>query len=265
MTLTKLAGAVVLVAVLGGCGGPAAGPSSSGSVQVRPAPGASGGSTALPTVATLRTYFNGVATSTLASYDRALAVAVPGSPAAGYVTYLRAAAQAVADSGDKQTLSYTSAEVDAGAFRFCTRGSSNQACYRFSDITGASGKVVDFSVNGKPVSTRVAVGASTPVRVSGVDARATFVAGFESSVGDNLFVAVHLEAGAHDVSGVRATYGTVPGNQSRSARMSGPATVGTGSAASYVFAFPAARLGGTLTLSLKDGAGATGTVALPVH
>jgi hypothetical protein len=122
---------------------------------------------------------------------------------------------------------------------------------------------VDFSVNGKPVGDRVAVGTGTPVRASGVNARAAFVAAFENTAGEDLFVAVRLEAGPRDLSGVRATYGA-SGSPSPSARMAGPKTVRAGDAASYVLAFRGARLGGTLTLTMRDDAGTAGTVVLGI-
>jgi hypothetical protein len=251
MKVGPLVAALSAVALLASCGGAPASPNDSGPVTVAPA---SPGATDLPSTATLHTYFDAIANATIASYDQALAVAAPGSPAAGFVTYLKAAAQAVVDSGQELEAADARAVVSDGGFGFCNGSGSSRACFRYTDITGADGKVVDFSVNGKPVADRVAVGRGTPVRLAAVDGTGTFVVAFESSKGDNLFVAVRLVAGNHDLGQVSATYRPPKAAPVDSARMSGPATVTAGRDGSYVFAFPHARLGGTLTLSVHDDA-----------
>jgi len=229
---------------------------------VRPASGASGDTSVLPSAATLRVYFNGVAEDTVSSLAKAQAAALPGSAAAGYVTYLGAAARAVTDSGSEATGPGASAEERNGGYRFCNGKDSAENCYRYTDITGADGKVVDFSVNGKPVGDRIAVGTGSPSPATGVDGRAQFVAAFEATASDDLFVAVRIEA-TGELSEVHATY-DVSGSPSPSSRMAGPRTVRAGATGSYVFAFPKAALGGTLTLTMRDGAGASGTVALTI-
>jgi hypothetical protein len=242
--LVALSAVAVLVA---GCGGSTPAPSGdAGPVQVAPA---SPGATELPSKATMRAYFDGVAKATLASYDRAVAAALPGSPAAGFVTYLRAAAQAVVDSGQELEADDATAVVKDGGYEFCNGSSSSRTCFRYSDITGDQGKVADFSVNGKPVADRVAVGAGTPVRLATVDATAAFVVAFESSAGDNLFVAVKVDSGNQALETVEAAYRPATGARVESARMSGPSKLAAGEAGSYVFAFPGARIGGTLTLT----------------
>jgi hypothetical protein len=261
MKATTLAGGLLLLAVTA-CGGPAA--TRSGSVTVLPDPSASASSTQLPGKATVHAYFDGVASGALSGYEDAKSDALPGSPADRYLTYLRAAAEAVRDSGTEVSPSGVSAEVDDGAYRFCNGSGSDQVCYRYTDITGAAGKVVDFSVNGRPVAERLAVGSGSPVPASGVDGAATFVAAFERTEGDELFVAVRVEAGAADLSGVEATYATASEAPAASTRMSGARAVAAGSAGNYVFAFADAHLGGTLSLALHGGGGSTGTVDLPI-
>jgi hypothetical protein len=261
MKIGPLVAALSAVAMLASCGGTPASPNDSGPVKVAPA---SPGATDLPSKATLHTYFDAVANASLSSYDKALEVAAPGSPAAGFVTYLRAAAQAVVDSGQELEAADARAVVKDGGFGFCNGSGASRTCFRYTDITGADGKVVDFSVNGKPVADRVAVGSGTPVRLAPVEGRAAFVVAFESSAGDNLFVAVRLQAGARDLDKVSATYRPPKGAPSQSARMSGPPTVKAGDDGSYVFAFPHARIGGTLTLSVRDPAANLAEVDLPV-
>lgn len=260
-----LAGVLVL-ATLAGCG--SGGSSGAGSVAVRPDPSATGSSTALPSAKTLQTYFDGIASGTVSGYDEAKAAAVPGSTADRYVTYLRAAAEAVLGGGHTPGNGDASAEVVSGAFRFCTDSGSGKVCYRYADITGADGKVADFSVNGRPVANRVVVGDGSSAPASGVDGGASLVAAFENTSGDDLFVAVRVRAGAHDLSGVRATYAATGGRPVQSSRMTGPDDLHAGAAGSYVFAFPGARLGGTLTLALHGvspaGPATQGTVVLAV-
>lgn len=262
----KVTGAVAallgLTLVAAGCAGTDGHPSDEGTAEVAPA--SPGADTDLPSRTTLRTYFDGVAKATLSSYDQALAAAVPGSPAAGFVTYLRAAAQAVVDSGQELEQADATAVVKDGGYEFCNGNGSARTCFRYSRITGAQGKVVDFSVNGKPVAGRVAVGSSTPVPLAAVGARAVFVVAFESSAGDNLFVAVRITAGSRDLDEVTATYRTAPGDVVDSARMSGPKQLGAGEIGSFVFAFPHARIGGALTLRAHGGAAISAEADLPV-
>jgi hypothetical protein len=262
----RLLAAVVLLATLAGCG--SGGSSGAGSVAVQPDPSATGSTTALPSAKTLQTYFDGVASGTVSGYDDAKAAAVPGSTADRYVTYLRAAAEAVLGGGHTPGNGDASADVVSGAFRFCTDSGSGKVCYRYTDITGAEGKVADFSVNGRPVADRV-VGGGSPVPASGVDGGASLVAAFENTSGDDLFVAVRVRAAAHDLSGVQATYAAAGGRPVQSSRMTGPDDVHAGAVGSYVFAFPGARLGGTLTLALHGGSpggpATQGTVVLAVR
>lgn len=262
MKVTTVLGAVLGLTLLAGCGGTDAQPTDEGSVAVAPA--SPGVTSDLPSRTTLRTYFDGVAKATVSSYDKALRAALPGSPAAGFVTYLRAAAQAVVDGGEKVDAADATAVVKDGGYEFCNGSGSSRACFHYTDITGADGKVVDFSVNGKPVAGRVAVGSGTPVRLVGVDGQAAFVVAFESSAGDNLFVALRIEAGSHGVDEVTATYRTPESDPTDSARMSGPSRLSAGETGSYVFAFPHARIGGTLTLTVHDDAASIAGVELPV-
>jgi hypothetical protein len=268
MKVTTVA-AALLLATLAGCGGAGDGSDGDGTVTVLPDPSATGSSIALPSKTTLRTYFDGVAAGTLSGYDDAKAAALPGSSADRYVTYLRAAAEAVVGAGHTPGNGETSAEVDDGAFRFCTDSGAGKVCYRYADITGADGKVADFSVNGRPVADRVVVGDGASVPARGVDGGGSLVAAFENTSGDDLFVAVRVRAGASDLSGVEARYASAGASPAQSSRMSGPDKVGAGDVGSYVFAFPDARLGGTLTLTLHDdaasGTPAEGTAVLDVR
>jgi hypothetical protein len=253
--------AVVSLAVLAGCGTPAS-PNDSGPVKVAPA---SRGASDLPSKATLHTYFDAIANATVSSYDKALKVAAPGSPAAGFVIYLRAAADAVVDSGQEVDAANARALVKDGGFWFCNGSGSSRTCFRYTDITGADGKVVDFSVNGKPIADRVAVGSGTPAQLLSVDATARMVVAFESSAGDNLFVALEVKSGGQALDRVEASYTNADGSRVESARMSGPARLVAGETGSYVFAYPRAHIGGTLTLRLHGEAGAFADVDLPVR
>jgi hypothetical protein len=261
MKVGPLVVTLAAVAALASCGGTSGSPNDSGPVNVAPAsPGASG----LPSKATLHTYFDAIANATVPSYEKALAVAAPGSPAAGFVTYLRAAAQAVLDSGQELEAAGARAVVRDGGFWFCSGSGTSRTCFRYTDITGADGKVVDFSVNGKPVADRVAVGSGTPVRLAPADARATFVVAFESSAGDNLFIAVRVTAGGQGIDEVTATYRASQGAAVDSARMSGPAHLAAGQTGSYVFAFPKEHIGGTLALVARGTGAGVAKVELPI-
>jgi hypothetical protein len=204
-----------------------------------------------PADAALRTYFDGVATQTLDSLRAALGSARPGSPAAAYVSWLLASAQAAADSGHAADPAPRSAERTADGFTFRTGSGDAEARFDCTRITVAGDTVADFEVNGKPISGRLAVGDQGLVAVDGADATAVFVAAIEPTESDELLVAVRITSGAEiALEAVGASYGSAGGSASPSTDRLCPAVLDAGSTATCLFAFAGASVGGTLTLSL---------------
>jgi hypothetical protein len=265
---TKLGGVLLLLTLLAACGGPDVKPASGESAQVAdqsPSTSASPTSEAeadLPSEGTLRKYFDGVSTYTIDSLQEAIQVAQPGSPAAAYATYIQGSIQAVVDGGESYDDSKRTAQKTDDGYRFCEGSGSDETCYEYTDITGADGKVSNFSVNQRPLTNRLAVGNGKPVALTGLDATATFIAAFEASTGSRLFVVVSVKAGTAGIAHVSAKYRS-PQGQSESSDQSGPDDLDADSLANYVFAFPDAKIGGTVTLEVDDqDFNHTGTVEL---
>jgi len=270
MKFAKLGGVLLLLTLLAACGGTDVKPASGESAQVADqSPSASASTTSeaeadLPSEGTLRTYFDGVSTYTIDSLQEAIQVAQPGSPAAAYATYIQGSIQAVVDGGESYDDSKRTVQKTDDGYKFCEGSGSDETCYEYTDITGADGKVSNFSVNQRPLANRLTVGNGKPVALNGLDATATFIAAFEASTGSRLFVVVSVKSGTTaGIANVSAKYRSSQGRQSESSDQSGPDDLDADSSANYVFAFPDAKIGGTVTLEVDDqDFNHTGTVAL---
>ena len=138
-------------------------------------------------------------------------------------------------------------------YEYCEGTGSDQACFTYTDIKGAGGKVSNFSVNGKPIANRPTVGNGKLINAKGLDVQASFIAAFEASSGDTLIVVVSLKTGkSTPISGMEASYRSPEGRQSNSSYMEGPFDLGADSLANYSFSFPSAGLGGDFTISMYD-------------
>ena len=244
MKLTRLGGALLPIVLLAGCG--SADTSS-------PADSA-------------QAYFDGIATQTVGSLAAAAGAAKPGSPASEYATYLRASTRAAVGAGQPVDQAEQTADRTSDGFRFCQGSGSSKVCFEFTDITRAGGKVSDFSVNGEPIADRLAIGTDEAVRFKDLDASATFVAAYETTASDNLLVVVRISTGAGvGLDSVAASYQGTGAAPTPSAKSFGPDTVDPGSSADYLFAFPKAKVGGTVTLTAPNQGGRTPTVVLDVR
>src|SRR4051812_11235875 len=154
-----------------------------------------GGADAPPSDPALQTYFDGIATQTVASLRGAAAAAAPGSPAAAYATYLEASSQAASDGGHPVAPGKQVAERTSRGYEFCQGSGSQKTCYEYTGITRDGGKVSDFSVNKHPITDRLALGSGRSVAFRGLHAHATFIAAYETTASDNLLVAVRIKAG----------------------------------------------------------------------
>jgi len=216
---------------------------------------------------TTQAYFDGIATQTVTSLRSALALAAPGSPAAAYATYLQASSQAASDGGHPVSQRAQVADRTPQGYRFCQASGSAKTCFDYTRITRTDGKVASFTVNGKPIGDRLAVGSAAPVTFRGLDAHATFLAAYETTASDNLLVAVRISSGPSvRLGAVEASYRSGQGGPVPSAQAFGPDTLGAGSSANYLFAFPKAPLGGRLVVTTADAASGTrGVVTLAVR
>lgn len=244
MTLTRLAGMVLPVLLLAGCGGSDGGTS--------------------PADKALRTYFDDIATQTVPSLRDAVQHAAPGSPAAAYATYLQVSTQAAKDGGQPIDPKRKTADRTAAGFRFCQGSETDHVCYDFAKIARTHGLVSDFSVNGKPISGRLAVGNGGQLPFAGVDAKAAFVAAYRTTATGKLFVVVRITTGGGTTLGrVDASYRSPSHAESASTTTLGRPRLAPGSSGYFLFAFPGATVGGTITVS-ASGNGHRGSVALDI-
>ena len=88
--------------------------------------------------------------------------------------------------------------------------------------------------------------------MEGSGASVTYIAAFESTSSGSLFIVVSVKAGPQGISYVDATYRSTQGRQSDSSDQEGPNDLGAGALANYDFAFPGAKIGGTVTLKILD-------------
>jgi hypothetical protein len=223
------------------------------------------GSDPEPTPATsgAQGYFDGVATQSVESLQRSIDTAQPGSPAAAYATYLQASAQAALDGGAAPSEHVFTAKHTSTGYRFCQGDGSDRTCFDYTHVEVVGGKVVSFSVNDKPIAPRVTAGSGEVARFKGVDATASFVASYDTTSSDLVFVVVRVTAGAGPVGKIGATYRSPGGTSASSTMAYGPGRLAAGSSANYAFSFAHTDVGGTVTLTAPAVAQtAPGTVSL---
>lgn len=209
--------------------------------------------TDLPDSDTVKQYAEGINADTIEGYDKALSAALPGSPAAAYATYLKASMQSQIDGGTAGDLARSELTDIDGGFESCASADGEKVCYKYTDFTGRESKVANLSVNDKPLDGRLTVGSGAATPISGLNAKATFLAAFETSDGKQLLVVLSVKSGkGTKVNLSEASYRSQDGRQSQSSGMHGPSELGADSVANYTFAFPTAKVGGALTLKVYD-------------
>jgi hypothetical protein len=257
MKTLKVAAALVPLVLLAACGGTDVKPASGESANVADqSPGATAspsttGDPNLPSEDTLNKYFDGLGTDTLDSLQESIDAAQPGSPAFAYATYLRGFDQAAIDGGAPDDEVADTTKIDGG-FKLCQGSGSDETCYEYKDIEGADGKVSNFTVNSKPIANRLTIGNGKAVMATGSSSSATFIAAFVSSTGNSLYIVVSIKAGSKGVGLVQAKYLSPEGRHSESSDDTGPSDLDPGALANFGFAFPSAKIGGTLKLTISD-------------
>lgn len=207
----------------------------------------------LPSDETVLNYFQGIATNSLSSLDDSISLAVPGSLADSYATYLKALLQASIDGGTVDDYGKSDVKKVDGGYEYCWGAGDDQNCYTNSDVAGRDGKIANFSVNDSPLKGRLTMGNGSPAPVQGLDAQATFISAFETSSRDRLVAVYSIKTGKDTaISGFDATYRSTEGRQSDASGMEGPQDLGRDSLANFALSFPNAKVGGTVTLNMYD-------------
>lgn len=208
-------------------------------------------------------YFDGIASLKISDLEEAIELAAPGSLAEAYATYQKGLTQSAIDGGTPFQDTVSSVKEVDGGYEYCVTGATSQ-CFTNTEITAKDGKIASFSINGKPLKGRLQIGNGKATAVSGLDAKATFIAAYEATSGDTLVVIFSMKTGpSTSMSGIQGSYRSPEGRQSSAGMMNGPFELGRDSLANYALYFPNADLGGDITVSMWDqGSPTEGTVTL---
>ena len=178
----------------------------------------------------------------------ALATTAAGSLANAYVLHRSYVAEAGRDSGLPAADSEIS-ELPGGRYKLCDDPADETTCTVLGDFKADStGKVVAFTVDGKPLQGRLTVGDGQEVKAGG--GKFTFLTAYQAIPSDSLFVAVRMESGkkslSPDVS--LATYRSPDGTVRGATDAMGPTRLDAGSDAIAVFRFDGVKPEGKVIL-----------------
>ncbi|MCW2795107.1 hypothetical protein [Nocardioides sp.] len=217
-------------------------------------------SDALPPASEVRAYFAAVASYDPAQLRAAQASTEDGSVAANYVGYLLELSRAAVASGSPEA----GAKIEpagADAYTACRADGRTNDCVVWSDFTGRDGKLVDFTVNGETLDSRISAGDGTTVPAGSIgDVQVAYA--YQSVQSQDLYVVVKVAA-AEGVTIVsdQATYQS-DGSQVSASSFVGPTGGVGGRTTTVVLVFPQAAVGGTVTLTLIGRDQATESVEL---
>lgn len=215
-------------------------------------PSASG--SALPSDDDLQAYFGAVASYDRAALEAAEPVAADGSPALDYLHYQEAYA-ASSEAGGHPLPSAEATATDDG-FEACLDAGAGRECATWSDLEGAGGRLVDFSVNGSVVGDVLrSLAGQPPISPDGLFTwQPTW--SYRSASQQVLFVLADLTAGASPVTlrPESAIYVEQTVQLTGADDVRGPRTVDAGQTLPVILAFPDAgdaALDGAVTVTVE--------------
>jgi hypothetical protein len=194
---------------------------------------------------TIEQYIDLVAQDNVQAIRKGAQRVADNSPAAVYLTHRANILEARLDGGAGAFGPSSFQEADNG-YRVCTDGD----CIEYSEFTANSRhQLVEFSVAGKPVASRLAIGDGDPVRAQG-GVRVTYLTSYKSVQSDAVFVTARVRTNQTPISAniYTAIYRSPDGKQRTAADASGPYELGANSNAIIYMAFPGVKFGGTVTL-----------------
>lgn len=254
VALVAVAGIVVAPGI-GGCavGGGSGKPHGSASSPATRRPAASPSASPSPSVvsqaviqANERSYANWIAGMTSSAADIASAVSGPVMRAYdGFEAEQTQANNAAGQPVSPGTVNY----IGHGGYQACF----DSNCLTMSDWrTDAAGRITDLSVNGQPVSDRVAVGRST----IGSRLALSHVVAIRAADASNLVLIAFKVKGLRRLEGgdFLAQFDTADGQfQQDYSQSELPSTLNPGESSYAVAVFDTAKVAGTLILRLNDG------------
>jgi len=172
-----------------------------------------------------------------------------GSVAFAYLTHLANVVEARLDGGEPSTEQEVTKE-GPGTYKSCADSSDESTCATFADFkVNDQGKIVDLTVNGKEIGSRITLGNGDSVTSGG--ASFTFLSAYKSVQSNALFVTMRIEAGKRPISPniYSATYRSPDGKQREATSADGPTDIDARSNALVSMIFKGVKTGGKLTLS----------------
>ncbi len=209
--------------------------------------GAGQGSDALPSDDELTAYFSAIASRDADQLEAAVSLAEPGSIAHTYAGYSLAVAHASLDGGAPAP-SGELAEIDDG-YRGCEQVDGGESCVTWSDLEGADGKLVSFTIDGESLDERLTSGTGETVESGGL-VSAELLYAYRSVQSEDLFILaeVHSDAEAVSIAGSEATYLDETGQEVSAERTFGAVQLPADSDATVAVVFDGAAPGGVLTV-----------------
>ena len=179
---------------------------------------------------------------------RGLSSAAPASPAFVYLTHFANQVEADVDGGNGRRDGRVIAS-GGDSYKVCNDLYDDKAC---ADVAGfkvdASGKVVDFTVNGEAIAPRLTTGNGQAV--SAGDAKFTFLSAYSSVTSPGLTIVIKVETGKSllNINTYSASYRGPDGKQRKANEAGGPHTVDANSNALIYVGVPEVKPGGKVTL-----------------
>ncbi len=209
----------------------------------------------LPDSDDLDQLFEALAGGGLRDLESARELTGEGSVARVYLEYLLSQANALLDAGMPGAEALESERTDDG-YEGCEPYAGDDAvCVEWTEIEGADGVVVNFSINGQPIDELLVAGNGTVIE-AGNQGTFELLYAYQSPVSGNFFVALSAASASSgmDVTGLySATYRDPSGRQLGMLDATTPSELGADSTATVFISFPApATIGGTINFDLYD-------------
>ena len=170
------------------------------------------------------------------------------SVANAYLLHRSYLAEAGLDGGSAYSDSEVT-ELSGGEYKVCDDPTNEKTCAVLGDFKAdASGKIVDFTVAGKPLKGRLTVGNGQKVKAGG--GAFTFLTAYKTITSNALDVTVKMESGGKALSPniYSATYRGPDGKQRTATDAVGPTELDADSNSVASFSFKGVKPGGKVTL-----------------